>query len=150
MNYDKLVQFYRAYNLIPSSLTDEELAKYYKLMDSQDNLIVECDSEGEIIGFCEIWRINYDQLGRIMVHGVIDARHEDTVSGSICFVANLAILPYYRMNGVFDLMKHKFFIQNYNCEYFCGDSRRRSHHHTFNLYKRNEFIQKFNKGVEHE
>ena len=144
INYMKLVEFYRDYNLIESGLNDQELCAYFIALDHRHNLIIELDWEHDIIGFIELWRITYEQLGRIMVHGLIDARAEDTSSGSICFLANLAIHPSHRGDKSLDrLLRNRFFKENYGCEYFCGDSRRRIHHHTFNIYKRSEIMSKF-------
>jgi hypothetical protein len=143
MDYMKLVKFYRDYNLVPSGLDDAELCAYFIALDHRKNLIVELDYEFEVIGFIELWRINYEQLGRIMVHGLIDAREEDTSSGSICFLANLAIHPEHRNGPVADILRHRFFKENYTCQFFCGDSRRKKHHHTFNVYPRTEMIKKY-------
>jgi len=151
MDYLKLVEFYRDYNLVPSGLNDGELCAYFIALDHRRNLIVEIDYEFDIIGFIELWRINYEQLGRILVHGMIDARKEDTENGNICFLANLAIRPDHRGDMCLDrLLRNRFFKENYGCEYFCGDSRRRIHHHTFNVYKRSEIMSKYlTEGAHH-
>jgi ribosomal protein S18 acetylase RimI-like enzyme len=150
IDYKELVRFYRAYNLVPSGLSDDELTAYFIAMEHRKNLIVELDFEFAIIGFIELWRINYEQLGRIMVHGLIDAREEDTSSGPICFLANLAIHPDYRSDKHLDrILRNRFFKENYQCEYFCGDSRRRIHHHTFNIYKRTDIMNKYLTEVQH-
>jgi ribosomal protein S18 acetylase RimI-like enzyme len=139
----KLVNFYRKYNLVPSSLDDLELYEYFKLSDQKKNLIVEVDAEQNILGFIEFWRITYQQLGYIMCHGLIDARYQNTEDGSICFLANLAIHPDFERTNVAKLLRDRFFMENYKCELFVGDSRRRVHHHTFNVYKRTEIMSKY-------
>ncbi len=150
IDYRKLVEFYRKYNLVECKLSDEEFMAYFIAMDHRKNLIIEWDYEFEVIGFIELWRISYEQLGRIMVHGCIDAREEDTASGNICFLANLAIHPEHRNGPVADLLRRRFFKENYTCSYFCGDSRRRAHHHTFNIYPRTEIMSKYlTEGVSH-
>lgn len=138
-----LVEFYRNYNLVPSALTDEELASYFELVNNRGNLIVERDEMGNIVGFCEFWKIDYEQLGRIIVHGLIDAREENTTNGTLAFVANVAVHPDYQKKGIFEAMKVKFFMYNFNCTHFCGDSHRKKHHQTFNIYKRTELISKY-------
>jgi hypothetical protein len=144
LDYKKLVQFYRKHNLVECPLSDDAFCAYFIALDHRKNLIVEWDYEFEITGFIELWRINYEQLGKIMVHGLIDASEEDTTSGNICFLANLAIHPDYRGNReVYRILRNRFFKENYSCEFFCGDSRRRMHHHTFNLYKRSEIMDKY-------
>jgi ribosomal protein S18 acetylase RimI-like enzyme len=149
LDYNKLVQFYRLHNPVASSLSDEELAEYFKLIDERNNLVVECDQGGDIIGFIEFWRINYEQLGRIMVHGLIDARDEDTITGSICFFANTAIHPDFRKSEVGEFMKKKFFLMNYNCDFFCGDAIRKINKHTFNIYKRSHIFKHLKEEVKH-
>jgi ribosomal protein S18 acetylase RimI-like enzyme len=149
IDYRKLVEFYRKYNLVPSPLTDDALCAYFIALDHRRNLIVEYDYEFEIIGFIELWRINYEQLGRIIVYGSLDAREENTTDGELCFLANLAIHPEHRHGPVGHLLRNRFFKENYSCTHFCGDSRRRKHHHTFNLYKRNDIITKYLTEVNH-
>jgi hypothetical protein len=143
MDYMKLVKFYRAHCIPGSALSDDALCAYFIALDHRKNLIVELDLEQEIIGFIELWRINYEQLGRIMVHGLIDAREENTTDGELCFLANLAIHPSHYRGPVADLLRRRFFKENYTCSFFCGDSRRRAHHHTFNIYPRTEIMSKY-------
>jgi len=145
MNYAKLVEFYRRYNLVESGLNDKDLENYFYLLDGRGNLIVEHDTLGEVIGFMENWRINYEQLGRIIVHKLIDARVEDTEHGNICFVANLAIHPEHRGLALWKKLHARFLKENFSCEYFSGHSQRKSHHKTFNIYKRNELFLKTTK-----
>jgi hypothetical protein len=142
LDYKKLVEFYRKYNLVPSGLSNRELEDYFRLLDGRGNLIVEM-IDGEIVGFCEHWCINYEQLGRILVHGLIDARDENTQNGDIAFVANVAVHPDYEGKIIFEKMKVRYFMDNFNCKYFCGDSRRKKHHHTYNVYKRSDLINKY-------
>lgn len=143
MDYKKLVQFYREYCVPGSALSDEALCAYFIALDHRKNLLVEVDYEFEVIGFIELWRISYEQLGKIMVHGFIDARDENTTDGPICFLANLAIHPAHRGGPVASILRHRYFKENYTCSYFCGDSRRRAHHHTFNIYPRTEIMSKY-------
>ena len=142
MDYQKLVEFYNVHNLLPSTKSDEELWAYFARMDYRKNLIMEYDTEFNIIGYCEFWRINCEQLGKIMVYGASNINEEETTSGEIAFVANVAVHPEHK-RYVFKSMKAKFFLMNYNCKFFCGDSRRRVHHHTFNIYPRTEMISKY-------
>lgn len=144
-----LVEFYRKYNLVESGLSDDELEEYFHIVDKKGNLFIERDAGGRIIGFCEYWRINFEQFGRILCDGLIDARVEDTSSGQIAFVANVAVHPDWANGHLFTVMKNRFFTRNYHCKYFCGDSRRKKHHHTINVYKRNELMFKSNKEEVH-
>lgn len=108
---------------------------------------MEQDFEFQIIGLTEFWRINYEQLGRIVVHGSLDAREEDTTSGEIAFVANTMVHPEHKNQGIFESMKVKFFLANYTCKFFAGDSQRRKHHKSFNIYPRTELISKYKEAT---
>jgi hypothetical protein len=53
------------------------------------------------------------------------ATHENVETGKICYLANTWIEKSHRNSWVYKQLKLDFFRQNWDCEYFVGEARRK-------------------------
>lgn len=95
------------------------------------------EEDGKIVGYCESWRLNYEQLGRLLCGVHFSPIHEDINSGNIAYVANVVIHPNYRKTSVLKILKSKFVELNNMCEHFVGHAIRKKHQ-PFKAFKRHE------------
>lgn len=116
-------------------LTYEESLSYFDHMLNSGNIITVCDGDF-VVGYVEFWRINYEQLGRLMCGEGLAAQAEDITTGNIAYVANIYILEHYRNAGVFKMLLSRFRIVNDLCTHFCGEPRM-SGNQSFRIFKRN-------------
>lgn len=102
----------------------EQIKTYSKKMIEQGNLIYYEDA-GKILGYCEFWKINFEQFGRIICHEKFLPYFEDVEHGQICYVANVWIDKNHRNTGVFKVLMHLFYKLNHHCEYYVGEAFRK-------------------------
>lgn len=115
--------FYHAYDLNQSrQLSDEALDKYHERLLKDNRLIYELDGNGNLLGYAESWRVNTEQIGRILFAERFDIHEEDISSGAICYVANVTIHPDYRSAGLLQIFKSELFRQNFMCSHICGNA----------------------------
>lgn len=121
---EQLLDFYHKYDWKDSEIPDE------KLKVTLDNLLMKkryifChNSDGNLVGYTETWRINYEQLGRIICKLPFDVGIEDIESGNIAYIANITIHPEWRNGDVLHSMKVKFMQDYFDCDYFIGVRRK--------------------------
>ena len=105
-------------------LTPEIAYKYYDKLYKQGNIII-CELDGEVLGYVEFWRINFEQFGRIICHTDFCGDSEDILSGNIGYVANVWIKPECRRSWVTKILKIKFYRNTHVCDYYCGMATRK-------------------------
>lgn len=106
-------------------LSPDLAVKYHQRALGKGNIQV-YEENGEVLGYYEVWRINFEQFGRLVCHTEdFYANDEDTTNGNIAYVANVWIKPEHRKGKVFRELKLRFFKQTYNCEYFVGEAIRK-------------------------
>jgi len=93
-------------------------------MLDKGNLIVYVE-DGILLGYCEFWRISFEQFGKLICHEKFIAPFENTTDGEICYVANAWIHPDHRQGVVYKRLKSKFFRLNCRCKYFVGQALRK-------------------------
>lgn len=103
----------------------EDAIKYFDAMIKRGNIIAYQDN-GELLGYCEFWRLNFEQFGRLVCKAPFFTLEEDTENGNICFVANVWIKPDYRRGMVFKSLELLFFKLNNRCEWYTGFAWRKS------------------------
>lgn len=108
------------------SMTREQAIRYHRKMIETGNLVY-YEEDGKVLGYYEAWKLNYEQFGRIICHERFTADGEDVQSGNICYLANVWIDKNYRNSGVFKVLMHIFYRQNYHCEYYVGEALRKKH-----------------------
>ena len=60
---DKLVEFCRRYDFVKN---DSKLEECLRISNDRGRLIV-FDFEGDILGYVESWRVNFEQFGRLIL-----------------------------------------------------------------------------------
>lgn len=149
---DMLKQFVgitQAENWRNNFLSDEGSIIYKKRMISRGNFLTYIEG-GKIVGYCEFWRITFEQFGRIICHEPFYTDLEDTTSGNIAYVANTWIHPEWRKGYVYKALRNRFFKENFKCDYFCGEALRKKTQ-PVKVFKREKLLSAlFTKGEENE
>lgn len=106
-------------------LSSDESDRYHQIMIERGNIIWSEDKEGFLLGYCEFFRINFEQLGRLICHAPFYNLDENTTDGNICLVHNGWIRPEYRFSFVIEDIKKEFFEKNKHCDYFVESALRK-------------------------
>jgi len=122
----KLFEIYDKFEWWHKTKLDEESAnKYHKHLIESGNIITVVSDE-MLLGYCEFWRINYEQFGRIICGEGFSAIQENVTNGYIAYVANTFVQPEARKKEVLKMLRDRFFEVNKCCLYFVGEARRKS------------------------
>lgn len=127
------------------SMSDEILASYFDNLIKSGNIILYIEND-IVVGYVEFWRINFEQLGRILCGAKFLAESEDITNGSIAYLANVHVIEEHRLKEPIKILKESFFKRNFHCDYFVGEARRKKHQ-PFKCFSRKEFLKKYS-GVE--
>jgi hypothetical protein len=141
---DQLVEFYNQEEWHQGRIPDEVARRTYEVALDKGNLILSLDSLGNLMGYCEYWKLNFEQLGRLLCKGGIDISLDDITNGNIAWVAGVFIKPEFRSSIVIDYLKTEFFKKTFRCEYFVGEARRKRHA-PLKVFSRQEFYEKYAK-----
>lgn len=98
--------------------------KYYEKLLHDGNIITISDND-ILCGYCEMYRLSYEQFGRIICGEPFSAVQENVLNGQIAYVANTYIRPEYRRGQVYRMLRERFFEFNKDCTHFCGIARRK-------------------------
>lgn len=102
----------------------EEAMKYHQsLMDSGN--IIAVIQDGELLGYVEFLRINFEQFGKMVCHAPFFILDENITDGNICVVHNVWIRKDCRRGPVFFYLRDKFYEINHTCEYYAGFALRK-------------------------
>lgn len=85
------------------------------------------EQDGELLGYVESWRINYQQFGRKLCGEPVDIEKEDIETGKICYINNVTIRPDVRKGLTIKLLRNKFYLQNIDAEYVVGERNGKKH-----------------------
>lgn len=101
-------------------LIRSEAEKYHnKLLD--ENRIYYCVKDNKVIGYAETWRLNREQISRIIRKQDVCAYLEDVSSGDVCYIANWWVDKNHRNGDVFIELRDMIRDNNIDCLYFMGD-----------------------------
>lgn len=100
-------------------MSDEDAKVYFLKMIERGNIISICDQD-ELLGYCEFWRLNFEQFGRLVCNAPFYTLEETTENGPICFVANVWIKEHCRKGLIFKALEELFFKMNNSCDYYAG------------------------------
>lgn len=131
INFHRVEWFQKGYER-----TDNQLKHYFETMLDKGRMIL-CIEAGEILGYAESYRLNFEQLGRLVCGEDILVDKEDIETGSIAYLANTDIEPEHRNGPVVKHLKEEFFKQNEDCLYFCGFAERKKHR-PWKVFKRKD------------
>ena len=122
---DQLWEFYQEEKYHKNRIDKVEADKYHDKLIRTGNILTV--SEGNILcGYVEIWRLNYEQLGRIICGEWFSAYLEDVQHGNIAWVGNTYIRPEYRKGEVYNMLKDRFREVTKDCRYYSGRAQRKS------------------------
>lgn len=108
-----------------SKLSEEEAVKYFGKMLTKGRILY-CEEEGVVVGYVEVWRIGFEQVGRLMCGEYFSAYEEDVEEGKVAYVANTWIRKSHRRGKVYKDLRNRFYSENYDeCEYFMGKAKRK-------------------------
>ena len=122
---EQLTNIYlREENWHDTKLSKEDAINYHERIIFSGNCITVEDGDF-LVGYCEFWRINYEQFGRIICGERFSALTENITNGYIAYVANTFIRVDYRNGKVYKMLRDRFFEANRDCQYFVGEARRK-------------------------
>lgn len=124
---DELLYFYYVYDKFQKDYLDEEEARKYHEIAVKKGRINYVSDGNILLGYCESWRINFEQFGRIICGLPFNIKNEDIETGEIAYVANTTIHPEHRRSYVIRSLTRQFFKSNIDCKFFCGIARRKKH-----------------------
>ena len=116
-------------------ISNEEITKYHQRLYDSGNIIVYREL-GVILGYVEVWRINFEQFGRLVCHVPFSAYLENVKDGNIAYVANTWIDKNFRRSNVTKYLKDEFFKQNQHCDFFVGEALRKVSSQPIKVFKR--------------
>lgn len=129
-------------------LPHDEAVKYHMKM-LRDGNIVYYEELGVVLGYYEVWRITFEQFGRLICKVPFSSYQENVKDGNIAYVANVWVDKKFRRGNVIRLLKFQFFNQNRHCEYFVGEALRKKTQ-PVKVFTRADLISDlFNKGAEY-
>ena len=131
-------EWWQPHNETPAGITN-----YHQWMLDRGNIICYVE-DGKLLGYCEFWRINFTQFGRLVCHTHFSAPFEDTLNGNICYVANAWIDKKYRMGKVYKDLRDRFFKLNCHCDFFVGEALRKKTQ-PIKVFTRKDFYDKYTK-----
>jgi hypothetical protein len=100
------------------------MIKYFNEMIRRGNIIA-INTETELIGYLEFFRVNFEQFGRIVCQAPFFNLDENTTDGNICYITNMWISSDFRRGMVFKELEIRLFKATETCEYFAGHRVRR-------------------------
>lgn len=137
-----LIEFYETLETWHDTrLTRSQIEDYFRVALAK-NRILTAHLEGELVGYVESWRLTYTGVGKVVCGVQWDISKEDIETGPVCYVASVVVRPDHRHSPVIHSLKHLFFKQNFMCEYFIGEARRKKHQ-PLKVFRRQEFYDKY-------
>jgi len=122
----QLRKFSREFDCVKNDLSDDVLDRCHENLLNKSRLIY-VENNGELLGYTESWRINYEQFGRRLCGERLDLEKEDIQSGKICYINNVTIRPDARKGLTIKFMRNQFYLQNIDCEYVVGERNGKKH-----------------------
>lgn len=100
---------------------------------------------GELHGYLEFFRINFEQFGRKVCDLPIYALEEDILNGNIAYINNMWINPEDRNGDAFHMLAAMFLARNKDAEFFTA-FRRLKKSEPVKVYRREDLIRFYSKG----
>ena len=117
MIIDEITQIYLNSEHHKTKLSEAEARRYYERSISLDLMQV-YKQEGEIKGYVEIWRINDEQLQRLLFDRPFDFYSEDLKSGPIAYIADVWIKSGERSRSIIYKLYRMAREYGSECDYF--------------------------------
>ena len=112
-----------------SRISKESFFKYTEKLIGQGNIFCVFDGS-KVVGYMEVWKLNYSQFGRLVCGENVAGSDEDVLSGNLGFVANTWVDPEYRksfgcMGGAIEMLRKMYFDFTRGVDYHCGQAKRK-------------------------
>lgn len=120
-----------------NKLSESEANLYHERLLMQGNIITYI-RDNELLGYLEYYRINFEQLGRIMCNYTL-AHNEDLLSGNIAFINRMWIREDYRNSIPYITLSKEFLIKNKDANMFVAIQNHKKHK-PFQIYSRDELL----------
>ena len=98
-------------------LTELEAERYYSKMLANNRIQVITEG-GNVMGFLESWRLNMEQLGRVVCWSDFSALKEDVTKGEVAYVSDIWVRGGKRGNGIIKTLIKLFWESNKDASYF--------------------------------
>lgn len=98
----------------------KEARRYFSYVFSQGRLIWRMDG-GNVIGLCESWQLNIEQLTRLLSRDKFCIYDEKINEGNICYVMDVWVHPSHRYTGILQSMRRELMERNKSCKFFMGE-----------------------------
>ena len=108
-----------------TKLTREEADYYFQTLTDKERLFC-CTNEGQLIGFVETWKLDYEQFGRIIAGEPFCPCTENIEEGEVAYVGDVWVHPDYRKGRTIHILKEAFKEMNRDCKYFVGEAKRKA------------------------
>lgn len=128
-----------------NKLSKEESDEYHERLLVQGNIITYV-LEGKLCGYVEYWRINAEQLGRIILGIPILTDVENILDGDIAYINNMWIDDKHRNGEAFKILASMFLVKNKDAKFFVA-CRNLKNNKPVQVYTRQELIRLYTKGV---
>lgn len=141
MEVKRLVYLYE--NILPKQpimLPHDEAVEYFERLMMNGNIIT-CVIDGELCGFIEFWRINYEQFGRLCCNITL-AHQEDLLNGNVCLITRMWITPDLRNAKVFISLGKNLIDKNKECTHFAAMQFSKKHK-PIQVYTREEILKHY-------
>ena len=139
----ELKRFYKTIDVqMEHPMDDASIDAYHSYLIGKDaiSMVIEAD---RLLGYVAYYRINFEQLGRLVCQLPFNAIEEDIVSGNICYLIDVTIDPEVRGKHVYKQLKEMFFSKNADCEYFIGHAIYKKRSQPIRVFKRTEIMNKY-------
>lgn len=125
----------------------EESLLYHSEMYDRGNIVI-AERDGKVIGYFEVWKITFEQFGKLICHVPFSAFQENVQDGNIAYVANVWIHKDYRKGEVVKELKKKFFEATWMCDYFVGQALRKTSSQPVKVFKKEDLVSRgYKQGV---
>ena len=120
-----------------NKLSVKESTKYFKKLVLDGNIFFYQEKK-RVLGYCEFWRLDFEQWGRYVCGQTISPFDEDITLGNVCVVHNVWINKEYRRSYVTKWMIKMFYKLNSICDYYVGHALRKSSSQPIKVFKRSD------------
>jgi hypothetical protein len=136
MIIDQLFDIYKQESWHKTRMNYEDFTNYTEiLIDRKNTFWVEID--GQVVGYMELLKINFEQLGRLVCDEPFYVDLEDTTSGNIAWVQSFWIDARFRNGEVIRKMKEPYYERISTCDYITGKNNK---HEIVKVYKTHRLV----------
>lgn len=109
-------------------LSEQEANLYHERLLTQGNILTIVENE-ELVAYIEVWRVNFEQLGRLVCGEAVYAFDENIVDGEIAYVNN----GWVKENSkVAKVLESNFLERFKTCKYIAR--KRQKYNESFKVY----------------